>query len=583
MFTASRHGIQRLEIGDTETDKNPRIITLENCVKITQENAPANLIHVVTKTGSLTLNVPTEEDLKRWVTALQNVAFKEKAGESPAVVMVAAPASHASSGAMEENNDLYCSSYGDGVFVINLVATETSQRCNLPAKLYKVSLAATELQLMPADEEKKVIAKWQYRYIRKYGYKEGYFTFEAGRKCDSGEGCFILDHPNPQEIHRCLYKRMQSLKNLLQQSLNPNSEESENQLSVAVSSMEAGSRSPISLFVSAGAGGGAGGSIDFDLSSNASHSFSSIRSGLPSPSSGCEPVSSVSTTSSSIQLLKHIPNKPPRKLPDELPLLPKRKHPIPGAGLRDDYERIQLITDAWKTLGIDDVKHTENVTASDLIEFSTSTTSSRCLTKKEHLLLNTKIRTQAKKLVEISADEPRDTDDDSDYAHLDHFRAASKPSATYKTVIPITIQPAAPSVTTTGPATPSSGGSVSLIQIGANKKPTSQPVNDDYEIIGNPDTNACRLADDSHLGYGVLRKATTIHSPTALNANKKFLTDAAKDEVLLKNSAILLTDSTSTATTTTSTLLLADDIDEMMGHHKYNGLDYAIVSKPKRV
>lgn len=150
LFKASRHGMERLEIGDSDTDKNPKIVTLENCVKITQEPPPANLIHIVSKTGSLTLNPTTEEDLKLWLTALQSVAFKEKADQSHSSSSAGGASSSSlmrttsSAPAIEEDNDLYCSSY-DGVFVINLVKTEASQRCNIPEKIYKLSLGPTDL------------------------------------------------------------------------------------------------------------------------------------------------------------------------------------------------------------------------------------------------------------------------------------------------------------------------------------------------------------------------------------------------------------------------------------------------------
>lgn len=54
-----------------------------------------------------------------------------------------------------------------------------------------------------------------FRYIRRYGHKKRRFTFEAGRKCDSGEGTFDLEHPSPQDIFRMMSSQMQSMKQLL--------------------------------------------------------------------------------------------------------------------------------------------------------------------------------------------------------------------------------------------------------------------------------------------------------------------------------------------------------------------------------
>lgn len=99
LFKASRHGIARLEMCESKEDRNPKIFTLENCVKITQEPPPDRLIHIVKRHGTLTLSTSSEEELKDWITALQTVAFCDT---SP---------SGGIGGAIEEDNDLYCSSF----------------------------------------------------------------------------------------------------------------------------------------------------------------------------------------------------------------------------------------------------------------------------------------------------------------------------------------------------------------------------------------------------------------------------------------------------------------------------------------
>lgn len=130
-------------------------------------------------------------------------------------------------------------------------------------------------------------------------------------------------------------------------------------------------------------------------------------------------------------------------------------------------------------------------------------------------------------------------DDESDYDRLDFFASKHKVTSGYKTIVPIFPPP-------------------------QKKKP---PVSDDYEVIASPttptkissfemslinlpDTNRERPADDSYLGYGVLRSLPQ----TASNSFNS-----------TSSTAILLTD------------------DEMLDHTKFNGLDYAVISKPKRV
>uniref|UniRef100_A0A1B0CP92 IRS-type PTB domain-containing protein n=1 Tax=Lutzomyia longipalpis TaxID=7200 RepID=A0A1B0CP92_LUTLO len=503
LFKASRNGIERLEIADSETDKNPRIVTLENCVKITSEAPPANLIHIVTKTENVTVGTHGEEELKKWLSALQTVAFKEKS-----------TCSLNRGSAIEEDNDLYCSSYSDGVFTVKLIPSDASIRCNLAMKPYRLVMTTVELQLRSFEDETVIVAKWPYRFIRKYGYRDGNFMFEAGRSCETGEGIFRLDHPKPQEIFRCMSSKMKCMKKLINGESVSSLDCGESQLS-AVLSMEAGSRSPLPPSPNQVS------SQDTDTSP-LHQSFASIRGFISSNDS----LNNVST-SSSISVLKHIPHKPPRKgltislpgaheepskdklrnLPNYEPIaLPLHEKPALEAANTDakppqaperDYESIETITDAWRTLGIDEVKHTEQIHTpeEDLIEFVKTTA---------------KVTRPALTLALTDVHSPEADCTEGDYDRLEFFRSNSKASATYKTVIPIK------------PPTP----------------PAAKPRSDDYEIVGDPDTQACRLADDSYMGYGVLRKPQQ------------------QQQLQLE----------------------APELD----HHKYNGLDYAIVSKPKR-
>lgn len=513
-----------MEICDKEDDKNPKIITLENCVKITQEPSPANLIHVVTKSGTLTLSALNDNDLKKWVNALQSVAFKDK-GTLPRNSVI------------EEDNDLYCTSYSDGVFTIRLHLSDTSVKCNLEAKTYLLHLTTTELQLKSMEENNAIVARWPYRYIRKYGYRDGKFTFEAGRKCDTGEGVFSLEHSNPQEVFRCMAAKMKSMKKLISGDSIGSLDCGEHQLNAALS-MEAGSRSPLP-----------------PSPNHHSHSESELnQSGhlIRGFLSSNDSLNNVSTSSSSIPLIKHTPHKPPRKslgaMDNENRSTKSQKHSKslststdtiksgtivlktppasesnksllslvipttestgevpPKLPIRNesktiderDYESIETITNAWITKGRSHIEHTE-----------------RLITPEDEIVDFPRQRTQSQidgcdKQVVVSPVEPDTAMLDDNYDRLEFFPAKTKTSSYYKTV---NINSAAVKATST---------------------------RNDYEIIGGPDISPFRLADDSYLGYGVLRKPTSSVNPVP--------------------------------------------DDDVLSHRKCNGLDYAIVSKPKRV
>lgn len=548
LFARSSQGIERLEILDSEADKNPRIVTLENCIKVNSEPSPSFLINVITKSGQIVFQCTNETELNLWTKSLQSVAFNDKLAPSKRNSIV-------------EYNDLYCSSFSEGKFTCSLISTDISVKNKLEPKIYTLELTMTEIQLRNYDDDSVIMAKWPYRYIRKYGYRDGKFTFEAGRKCDTGEGTFKLDHANPQEIFRCMSAKMKSMKKLLNGDSSGSLDCGDNQLNAALS-MEAGSRSPLPPFINSPNSP----DVDISLASHASlrgflSSTDSINlSFIPGPAPPTPPMKNAPIS---------IPHKPPRKTLhavnsndrinsnfhealvrlDSPPTPPERNKSM--AVRSRDYECIENITEAWKTLGIDEVKHTEHVSTpeDELQEFAWQRSKSfnRNETRKISIIdINENTMSVSNSNVSITKLE-HVSDDESDYDRLEFFptnNKVSNASGGYKTIVPIIPPPV--------------------------KKKT--PISDDYEIITptelqptpstshdvktNPELAPSRLADDSYLGYGVLRKTSLPQSTSS--------------------TAISFS-----STSTTQTVVISDD--ELMDHHKYNGLDYAIVSKPKRV
>ncbi|KAI8035454.1 uncharacterized protein LOC128260652 [Drosophila gunungcola] len=600
LFKASRHGIARLEMCESKEDRNPKMFTLENCVKITQEPPPDRLIHIVKRHGTLTLSTSSEEELKDWITALQTVAFCDT---SPSGGI----------GAIEEDNDLYCSSF-DGLFIITLIPSEASIRCCIEPKTYMLQMTPTELQLKSEDMG-ATIAMWPYRFIRKYGYRDGKFTFEAGRKCTTGEGVFTLDHTNPQEVFRCMSAKMKSMKKLISGDSLSTLECGENQFSAAAG-MEPGSRSPLPPSPSNNPHGG-----EFEINSTQScislrgfissndslNNFSSASGGSGAApvgggvggggAGGVNPVTgggggggitlSVPANTNS----KHIPNKPPRKpggvsptthcdkyrnivkyepvaittisspsatsdvnssvilkpletpggggesialpdispdLPPDLPLRNESASKAPPP--ERDYECIENITEAWRTRGVGDVRHCERMPIlCDTSEFVRQ----RSVTK------SSGGQSTTPKIIDIDIGEGGCTGSatsmpESNYDRLDFLSPNNKTSSGYKTIVNVT----------------------------GNRNRCSFSPNE-YELIASPDTESFRKADDSHLGYGVLRKA----SSTTNNNN-----------LGISNSNISGNSNVNSSTANKGNLEAA-----AIDHRSYNGLNYTIVSKPKRV
>lgn len=581
LFNSSRHGIERLEICESKDDKNPKIVTLENCVKITQEVAPANLIQVIKKTESLTLNALSEEDLKEWTNALQMVAFRNK------------NSINIPQAAIEEDNDLYCSSFGDGLFIITLIPSETSIRCNIESKSYILHLTATELQLKCTEDLNEIRAKWPYRFIRKYGYRDGKFTFEAGRKCCTGEGIFTLDHTNPQEIFRCMAAKMKSMKKLINCD-NHNNDINENHWTVAAN-MEAGSRSPLTSNNQQ--------CMSIENNSQSSVSYREFATSSDSVNS-CFTNSNNSISTLLHSVIKQVPNKPPRKIQSTFPtstcsnktqmhttnlnfqqnsdklfkyqnyeavsittssdpnktigstLVIKPNSPEcvrkqnlallnnETLGVERDYESIETVTDAWKTLGIDDVQHKERVLTNNcddgFIEPSWQRSVSICNRSSKETFLPTKVP----RLIDIDIGEggggggissnARCFDDS--YDRLDFMSPNNKTSSGYNTIISV---------------------------ISPIRKRCDSPSLSDYEFIGNPEIELSKKNDTDKTGSIRTSNSNVPLCPTsmALNCNivgSKYFESSVGQQVY-------------------------QSANVSPSHENFSGINYTIVSKPKRV
>lgn len=460
--------------------------------------------------------------MTHWITAFQLVAFKDSVSNQ-----------------IEENNDLYCTS-GEGVFSVKVVETDASKRCGLEARNYTLVIAAVDMKLMDGDS---VLFTWPYRYIRRYGYRDGKFIFEAGRKCESGEGSFRLEHGSQQEIFRCMYAKMKSMKKLLDEENNPNMECNDTQFHAALS-MEAGSRAALPP----SSNNSSSNLIDIDCSTTQTSQKLSTSS-----------TSTDSTISSSRLINKSKPAKPPRKYVFanllekknvdseflDLPTCgeyrtisqgnsPELSHKSISDVTREDeekhpYDLVEIRNDAWKTHGIDSVHHTERINSNlpgerDKENDNDDLQYEIMMPIRNHDAFQNSCKSNFNITDNVapSAIQSVAKTDESDYDKLEHFGSAPKlnQKPTYK-------------------YTNSSQSVHSNVSHGESSN-LINPTWSNYEIV--EDMSAIRLADDSHLGYGIIRKKQDLPETT-------FTGNTASGPQ----------------------------------HKVFNNSEYAIVSKPKRV
>lgn len=420
LYKASKFGIERLEVYDSyDKAKGPpvRIITLKNCIKITPETDTRFTITTKANSCPYEFSAVNSDEKEKWLSAFQSVAFPDDVSAMTSI---------------EEDNDLYCSS-SEGIFNVRIHPSAASERCGLDSTtLYTLVLTSTAIQLKHTYDG-AVLYTWPYCFIRRYGYKGGKFTFEAGRKCDSGEGTFYLEHSNQQEIFRVLSAKMKSMKKLLREDSNPSLpllECGDNQFHAALS-MEARSRSPL------------------PPSPTASTTLHDIDSST----------SSTSSILDSDKKTRPKPVKPPRK---SLAIKQINTYePI------DKYDKIEYRNDAWKTLGVDDIRHTEKPTLDNDDEVYMSWGDQKISPRVTPALPRApKIITQ--------------TSNDDNYDKLDFFGSSNKLNV-------------------------KSGYKQISVASGLNTVAAS--TFNDYDEV-QPAMEEIRLADDKHLGYALVRKTS---------------------------------------------------------------------------
>ncbi|XP_063231304.1 uncharacterized protein LOC134535886 [Bacillus rossius redtenbacheri] len=495
LFKSSKQGIDRLEVFDTEEDVGRsnalRIITLENCIKITPEpqKMQQNVFTVVKRGATYHFSAVVEHEMAEWITALQTVAFKDDSSKQT----------------IEEDNDLYCSS-GEGVFTVNLVASDVSKRCSLDPGPYLLVISSAAIQLRDSLDN-HVLFTWPYHYIRRYGYREGKFTFEAGRKCDSGEGTFHFEHSNQQEIFRCISSKMKSMRKLLHGEALPTPAIAcgDSQFQAALS-MEAGSRSPLPPSPTS-----ATLLMDIDFSS-AGRSQSSLKPLISSSSEtrslpfkivpkpkpkakfggnalqrnflslGHSKYSQEDFSSDSSNSVEELGKY--RKL-STADLLISSPTSDADDSFSVGYDRVEVKKDAWRTMGLDDTAHTEDYVSCEADE-PPDYLSSKPVEPRQNSDGCDRVF-PASKMIFAQVD-PLD-----DYDKLQHFGLSSKLNSgsgyQHVTSPPVVTSPSLPGFPGTAPSEPTPG----------------EPDSNEYDEIDNA-IQSFRLANDSHQGYGMIRK-----------------------------------------------------------------------------
>ncbi|XP_030636599.1 docking protein 1b [Chanos chanos] len=205
LYPASQNGIARLEFydcGGSGSEKpstkklDKKIIRLSECISIlpafTETCPKDNMSAFCVETNDKNYVFAAEKQVAtEWVEKMCEIAF-QKSGS---------PSSNDSNGQQElqmSENLIYYSREEVNEFWVTVQRTEASERCSLLGNYF---LKADGDSLILKDPKtKKDLLVWPYKLLRRYGRDRVMFSFEAGRRCESGPGNFTFETKQGNEI-----------------------------------------------------------------------------------------------------------------------------------------------------------------------------------------------------------------------------------------------------------------------------------------------------------------------------------------------------------------------------------------------
>ncbi|XP_072446313.1 uncharacterized protein [Chiloscyllium punctatum] len=203
LYPASSNSIARLELFDARdwtnthekqmTKRVERIIRLSDCISINQnqvENPPKETATFSIITMEKTyIMAASKHEVMAWVKCLCELAFQNTSTKKPNEDVSASSNMLPGDSLIMEENELYSTiSQAGNQFTVTVQKSEAATRCELHGTY--LLIAGKDSLILKDPITKEDVYKWPYSYLRRYGMDQATFTFEAGRRCDSGQGIF---------------------------------------------------------------------------------------------------------------------------------------------------------------------------------------------------------------------------------------------------------------------------------------------------------------------------------------------------------------------------------------------------------
>ncbi|XP_048190014.1 docking protein 3 [Perognathus longimembris pacificus] len=174
-----------------------KVIRLADCVSV----LPADHESCPRDTGAFLLTTTERSHLlaaqhrQSWMGPICQLAFPGTGGCSSRPAEAQSPPQGI---VPMEDNAIYSSWQEGGEFPVVVQRNESAVRCQLKGP-YLLVLGPDAIQLRDTSSS-QALYTWPYHFLRKFGSDKDVFSFEAGRRCVSGEGLFAFCSPQAPDM-----------------------------------------------------------------------------------------------------------------------------------------------------------------------------------------------------------------------------------------------------------------------------------------------------------------------------------------------------------------------------------------------
>ncbi|KAM4677683.1 docking protein 2 [Discoglossus pictus] len=186
-----------------------RLLQLSDCVRVSErigEPGPKDTLSFsIETTQRIYLMASEVSEQPCWVKALCSIAFPQE--RLPLERRCSQPPQ--SGGLQLQENSLYSTSRESGnFFEVWVKKTEASSRCGLSG-IYILTAEDSNLSLRDR-QTRNLLYSWPYPFLRRFGRDKTMFSFEAGRRCTSGEGNFEFETTQGGQIFQAIESAISS-------------------------------------------------------------------------------------------------------------------------------------------------------------------------------------------------------------------------------------------------------------------------------------------------------------------------------------------------------------------------------------